>query len=115
MGFGLFIRAIEAFDDKEIEDVRKKHAAYLACKEAGVQVPPELESFFDGLEVFPKSQVPFDEFVKSCGKTHMVYSLNNTKSNEFGNLEAGNEHGVYLIDLSKLPKRTKFLRVYPSY
>lgn len=114
MGFDLDVEGIEALNDSEIEEVRKKHTAYLACEAAEIRTPVELYKYFEDLGVYPTVGVSFEAFLKGCGKTYQIYSLRGKCSEEFGEFEGTKHAKMYLIDLSKLPKRTKFIRIRPS-
>lgn len=88
MGADLIIEGFRPVD----EEWKKMKAVYDACKAAGVEVPEEVNEFFNW-----EKPSDFGMFVD-------VSDAIVTESNN-----------VMLVDLTKLPKNLKTLRVYLNY
>lgn len=93
MGMSTHAAGFKPPDDKWI----KMKQAYDACVGAGVDVPDEVDEFFNG-------EAPDDEGVEVDLEEHPCCQK----------WEDGSREG-FQIDLTKLPKDLRFIRVYNSW
>ncbi len=75
----------------------KMAAAYNACKEAGLSIPPQIDTFFDGSAPDPKGVI-----------------IRLTKDHGVSEYHGDGESGL-VIDVSKLPKDITEIRFVNSW
>lgn len=109
LDISLKVEGVKPADDK----FRQMLAAYRSCVEAGVAVPGEVLEYFDGRE-------PVDDGVvvellrmdvhRRCG---MVDSKTDCCVRQIkSSRHSGCSQNGYVIDLAKIPKDVKLLRVF---
>jgi hypothetical protein len=95
MGMSTSVYGIIPADEK----FRKMKAIYDLCEEQGIDIPDEVEDFFDG-------ERPDENGVK-------IYLTRHEAVKEYSNSEYAEEG--YNIQLDKLPKDIKIIRVVNSW
>ena len=85
---------------KPPDEIWKKHkAVWDACIAAGVSVPPEIDAFFEGESPNPAGVEVFLSFVNHDSEHEAV-------------TEAEDKWGyTKLVDITKLPKDTRYIQV----
>jgi len=94
MGMSTHIQGIVPPDDKW----KKMKEAYDACNKAGIDIPEEIEAFFNYEIPDDKGviiEVENHEAVQKCSPHEMAEG--------------------YEVEIAKLPKNVKFIRFYNSY
>ncbi len=81
------------------EDYKKKMAAYYACKEAAIEIPDELDAYFNFEPPNPDGmEVDIDAEELDCVEDY------NEQSKE-----------GFTVEIAKLPAGVEFIRFYNSY
>lgn len=91
MGFNVYYRGVKP----PTEEYKKKLAAYKALEVAGLEIPDELQEYFD---------------YEEPSEDGMEVSIREAVSGDIMH-----EDGYALIDLNKLPKGVAFIKVIGSY
>ena len=100
MGMSTHIVAIRPPDEKW----RKMKAARDACVAAGIEVPDEIDDYFD-------NEAPDEKGVLICLE---IGEFDRARHPSIQNYQS-DSGGVWDVDLDKLPPDTKILRFYNSW
>lgn len=103
MGMSTHISGLKPIDD----DWRKMKAVYDACEAAGIDIPHEVDEFFDCREPDEKGvhvDLPFNNYDNNDSKNHPAISKGSDSSSEWWDVE-----------INSIPPDVKIIRFLHSW